>query len=75
MIDPDQVKEALEISAGYRLAGGGISEKQNASARAITVARRVIVRFLENLDEDTTVVEIREALESQPVHEEDGDDD
>lgn len=77
MIDADEVSQAIEIAAGFRLAGGGMSERQSASARAITATKRVISRFLENLPDDAMVVEVREAMQrgSADDNEEDWSDD
>ena len=62
------VLDALEAAAE---SGDGaitrdfVSGPRVSSNRRVAVTKNVIVRFLENLPEDLTVMEIREALDSE----------
>lgn len=59
------VMEALEVAAGIRLPGGNdsIGARTTPNARDIHITKRVIILFLESLDSELTVAELREALD------------
>lgn len=55
--------DALELAAGMRLRSG-LDARKTVSEGDIAVTRKQILLFLENLDADLTVGEIREYLEN-----------
>lgn len=60
------VQDAIEAAAGADDAA--ISEsfgRRNVSRRRLGSARTVVVRFLENLPEDLTVLDLRQAIEGE----------
>ncbi len=59
----EEIEEALELAAGMRLRSE-MSAHQSVSRRDTAVTRKQILLFLESLDADMTVGEIREQLES-----------
>jgi hypothetical protein len=59
----EEVESALELAAGMRLRSG-IDAARTASKGDIAVTRKQILLFLESLDADLTVGEIREHLEN-----------
>ena len=58
-----EIDDALELAAGMRLRSG-IDTNRSASEGDIAVTRKQILLFLESLDADLTVGEIREHLEN-----------
>ncbi len=58
-----EIDDALELAAGMRLRSG-IDADRSASKGDIAVTRKQILLFLESLDADLTVGEIREYLEN-----------
>lgn len=59
----EEVEAALELVAGMRLRSG-VDAARTASKGDIAVTRKQILMFLESLDADLTVGEIRECLET-----------
>ena len=59
----EEIEDALDLAAGMRLKSG-ISERQTASRHDVSVTRKMILLFLESLDTDLTVGELRERLET-----------
>ncbi len=58
------VIEALEIAAGFNISRTlGIGQPANASSKSIEETRRILLRFLENVDEGASALELREALD------------
>lgn len=57
------VQDALELAAGTRIRSG-MDRPQSASAGDVAVTRKQILLFLESLEPDMTVGEIREELEN-----------
>ncbi|WP_144340202.1 hypothetical protein [Sinorhizobium sp. BJ1] len=55
--------EALEVAAGSELSYGSF-ERRTVSDGHVARVRRLIVRFLENVDDDLTVVDLREGLDA-----------
>ncbi|GCA49278.1 hypothetical protein KGO5_01721 [Sinorhizobium sp. KGO-5] len=55
--------EALEVAAGSELSCGSF-ERRTASDAQVARVRRLIVRFLENVDDDLTVLDLREGLDA-----------
>lgn len=58
------VWEALEATA--QTPGSGILDKANASRRSILNHRDYLMRFLDEVDAEISVAELREALEEYP---------
>lgn len=58
------VWEALEATA--QAGGSGILSRANASRRSILNHREYLMRFLDEVDADISVAELREALEEYP---------
>ena len=58
------VWEALEATA--QTPGSGILDKANASRRSILSHRDFLMRFLDEVNADISVAELREALEEYP---------
>lgn len=61
-----QVIEALEAAADSdnRFLAGDLGRHATSSHHRVATTKTTILRFLENLPEDMTVIEIREALDS-----------
>nr|CAD6410850.1 hypothetical protein REQ54_00800 [Rhizobium sp. Q54]CAD6412767.1 hypothetical protein REQ54_01060 [Rhizobium sp. Q54] len=57
------VEEALELAAGGRLPTGGFSPRRTVNRGDVAVTRKTILLFLENLDPEMTVAELREHLD------------
>lgn len=57
-----EVFEALELAAGIRLKSG-ITARTTVSEHDTAVTRKVILLFLESLDPEVTVSELREELD------------
>lgn len=57
------VRDALEAAAGADHDFGGIGRRQSVSRQRVAAVRRTICRFLENLPEDLTVLELRRIIE------------
>lgn len=57
-----EIEEALDLVAGTRLRSG-VNDRQTASAQDVAVMRKIILLFLESLDAELTVGELREHLE------------
>lgn len=62
-IDPDEISDALELVAGTRLRSGCIGDRRTASVHDVSVMRKTILLFLESLDPELTVAELREYLD------------
>lgn len=58
------VWEALEATA--QVPGSGILDKANASRRSILNHRDYLMRFLDEVNAEISVAELREALEEYP---------
>lgn len=58
-----EIEDALDLVAGTRLRSG-VSDRQTASAHDVAVMRKIILLFLESLDAELTVGELRERLET-----------
>lgn len=58
-----EIEEALELAAGMRLRSG-IDAARTVSKSDLAATRKQILLFLESLDADLTVGEIREHLEN-----------
>lgn len=61
-MNPEDIIEALE-NAAVSPTGHGILEPANASRREILNYRRHLMRFLEGLDAELTIGEVRGVLE------------
>ncbi len=59
----DEIVDALESSARVRGDHGGIGERRTASAADLNLWRRSLLRFLNEIDEDATVGDLRRVLE------------
>lgn len=60
---PDiEIEEALEVAAGTRV-GSEIFSHRTPSSRDTSVTRKMILLFLESLDAELTVGELREHLD------------
>jgi hypothetical protein len=57
-----ELMEALEVAAGSELKSGAF-ERRTVSNAHVDRVRRLVMRFLENIDDDLTVRDIREGLE------------
>ena len=57
------VQEALELVAGTRLKGGD-GTRTTVNKHDVSIMRKMILLFLESLDEDMTVAELREYLDN-----------
>ncbi|RVK75447.1 hypothetical protein CN154_15195 [Sinorhizobium meliloti] len=55
--------EALEVAAGSELSYGSF-ERRTVSDAHLARVRRLIVRFLENVDDDLSVIDLREGLDA-----------
>jgi len=58
----DDIKDALEVAAGTRLKSGGLGDPRTPTAHDLAATRRVVRLFLESLDADLTVSELRQFL-------------
>lgn len=59
-----EVEEALELAAGGRLPTGGfVADRRTVNRGDVAVTRKTILLFLENLDPEMTVAELREHLD------------
>lgn len=58
-----EIYEALELAAGIRLKSG-ITERTTVSPYDTAATRRAILLFLESLDSELTVAELREELDA-----------
>lgn len=58
----EEITDALEVAAGLRLKSEAFS-RQSAGRYDLAVTRRTILLFLENLDPEMTVAELRDHLE------------
>ncbi|KQV27566.1 hypothetical protein ASC97_04080 [Rhizobium sp. Root1203] len=59
-----EIEEALALAAGGRIPTGGfIAERRTVSRGDVAVTRKTLLLFLENLDPDLTVAELRECLD------------
>lgn len=65
--------EALEVAAGSELKSGAF-ERQTVNDAQVQRVRRLVVRFLENVDDDLTVLELREGLDAAPGRDRDAED-
>lgn len=61
-MNTEDIIEALE-NAAFVPSSQGLSEHANASRRSILNYKRELMRFLESLDAEITVAEIRGVLE------------
>lgn len=61
--DDSDIRDALEVAAGTRLRSG-INKRTTPSEGDVRITARVILLFLENLDDELTVSELRRALET-----------
>lgn len=60
----DEVLEALELAAGGRLETGGyIDKRRTVNKHDVDVTRKTILLFLESLDPEMTVSELRHHLD------------
>jgi hypothetical protein len=60
----EDIIDALEIAAGSRIpSGSDIRRRRTVSGGDVSITRRTILLFLENLDPEMTVAELREHLE------------
>ncbi|MBZ7921654.1 hypothetical protein LAC81_07650 [Ensifer adhaerens] len=59
----EDIEEALELAAGLRIPCGLDDGRRTASRRDVTVTRKTILLFLESLDAELTVAELRERLD------------
>ncbi len=57
-----EIYEALELAAGIRLKSG-IMARQTVSEHDTAATRKIILLFLESLDAELTVAELREGLD------------
>lgn len=62
--------EALDAMIDEQTDGGFITahKKPRVLAREKGLIVKQLIRFLENVDEDLTVLEVRQALEEVPIH-------
>lgn len=58
----NDIEEALELAAGTRLKSGVLA-RTTVSHHDVAVTRKVILLFLECLDAELTVAELRECLD------------
>ncbi|WFS01618.1 hypothetical protein [Rhizobium tumorigenes] len=63
MIDPQEIYEALEATATGRKQGRMYDARANASKTDVLNRRDSIMRFLEEVDGELSVAELRDALE------------
>lgn len=61
----EAIEDALDLAAGSRLRtlGGSIDDRRTASRSDVAITRKTILLFLESLDADMTVAELREYLD------------
>ncbi len=61
----EAIEEALDLAAGSRIRSGGgyIGDRRTASRYDVSITRKTILLFLESLDADMTVAELREYLD------------
>lgn len=59
----DEILEALELAAGLRLKGD-FGSRRTVSRHDVAATRRQIILFLESLDAELTVAELREYLDA-----------
>lgn len=60
----EDIAEALEIAAGTRIpSGSDMRSRRTASGGDVSITRKTILLFLENLDPEMTVAELRDSLE------------
>ncbi|MBO9099972.1 hypothetical protein J5287_11905 [Rhizobium sp. K1/93] len=62
-MDPQEIYEALEATAAGRKQGRMCDARANASKTDILNRRDSLMRFLEEVDGDLSVAELRDALE------------
>ena len=55
----DEIQDALEVAAGTRLKAGGLGDPRTPTPHDVAATRRVVSLFLESLDPDLTVSELR----------------
>lgn len=58
----DEIQEALELAAGIRLKTGSFGDPRAPTPHDVAATRRVVSLFLEGLDADLTVSELRHHL-------------
>ncbi|MEW5422692.1 hypothetical protein [Amorphus sp. 3PC139-8] len=61
---PDEIQDALWAAAPRDTSYGRRSDAAGPSRNAIALTRRSLMAFLDEIEADTTVGEIREALEA-----------
>jgi len=60
----EQVSDALDLASGSRIRTGGfIGHRTTVSKGDVAITRKTILLFLEHLDPETTVAELRECLD------------
>lgn len=60
-----EIDEALELAAGRRLSNTlGIGQRASVNRGDVESTRRLLLLFLESLDADITVAELREHLDA-----------
>lgn len=59
----EDVQDALDLAAGMRIRGD-VGAHQTASRRDNAVTKKQVMLFLESLDADMTIGELREELEN-----------
>ena len=59
----EEILEALESSAPVRGDKGGIGDPRTSSSADVALWKRSLLRFINELDEDITVGDIRRVLE------------
>ncbi|NTG94220.1 hypothetical protein G6L92_15755 [Agrobacterium rhizogenes] len=62
-MDPQEIFDALEATTGGRKQGALWNARANASRNDILNHRDSLLRFLEEIDGDISVADLREALE------------
>lgn len=66
-IRPDiEIDDAIAIAAGGYSAARDALDRPGSVERRIADARTIMVRFLENVPDDATVLDLREAIEEMP---------
>lgn len=63
MMFDDEIVEALESSAPVKGDRGRIGDDRTATAADVNLWRRSLLRFLNEIDEDATVGDLRRVLE------------
>ena len=61
----EAIEDALDLAAGSRLrtSGGYLDDRRTANRHDVAITRKIILLFLESLDADMTVAELREYLD------------